>query len=265
MKPTIASTWRAIDARARPVNSSGLRCRVVVPVVELDADRQVGQRVVRGGLVGDDVDRRVVGQQLRARARRRCRAPRWRAALRASRASTASASASSTIVGLARRDSGARSAARSATGSHVDADGDAAVHRHGERLRAAHAAEPGGQRDRAGRACRSNRFGGDGARTSRRCPAGCPGCRCRSTTRPSSARTWSARAAPAGGTPARSPSRRPGWSWRSAPAAPTRGCAARRPAGRLCTSSVSSCSRSVSVRKIASKLRQSRAALPVPP
>ena len=123
----------------------------------------------------------------------------------------------------------------------LDADHDAVVHGDGERLGAAHAAEPGGQRDRAGQraaepTCRRPR------RTSRRCPAGCPGCRCRSTSRRSSGRTSSARGPRAGGTPPSWPSRRPGWSWRSAPAAPTRGCASRRPACRDCTSIVSSSS-----------------------
>src|SRR6478672_5415272 len=41
-----------------------LLVRVLVPVAELDALGQVGQRVVRRGLVGDDVDRHPAAQQL---------------------------------------------------------------------------------------------------------------------------------------------------------------------------------------------------------
>src|SRR5690606_20367612 len=69
-------------------------------------------------------------------------------------------------------------------------------------------------------------------RRSRTYPAGCPGCRCRSRTRRSSARTWSGRAAPAGGTPARWPTRAPGWRWPAVPAGPIRGYAPRPPACR---------------------------------
>ena len=75
----------------------------------------------------------------------------------------------------------------------LDADGHAAVHGHGQRLGAAHAAQAGGQRDRAGQGA-AEALGRDRRRRSRRCPAGCPGCRCRSRSRRSSGRTWSGRA-----------------------------------------------------------------------
>ena len=73
------------------------------------------------------------------------------------------------------------------------------VHRHGQRLRAAHPAEAGRQRH-ASRAATRRSAGGRARRTSRTCPGGSPGCRCRSTTRPSSGRTSSGPAARARGT-----------------------------------------------------------------
>ena len=88
----------------------------------------------------------------------------------------------------------------------LDAQRHAAVHRHRQRLGAAHAAESGGERDRARPASRRG-GGGRSRRSTRRCPAGSPGCRCRSTSRRSSARTSSARAPRAGGTRPRWPSR----------------------------------------------------------
>ena len=73
-------------------------------------------------------------------------------------------------------------------------------------------------------------FGRPPRRTSRRCPAGCPACRCRSTNRRSSGRTWSARAPRGGGTPPSWPTPGPAGSWRSGPGGPIRGCGRRRPA-----------------------------------
>jgi hypothetical protein len=70
---------------------------------------------------------------------------------------------------------------------------------------------------------------------------------------------------PGGGTRPSWPSRRPGSSWRSARAAPTRGCASTPTGLPDWTSMVSSFFEVVRVRTIASKLFQSRAALPVPP
>ena len=139
----------------------------------------------------------------------------------------------------------------------IDLDGqaDALVHGHRERLGAAHPAEPGGQRDRARGACRRS-AGAPPRRTSRTCPAGCPGSRCRSRSRRSSGRTSSGPAARAPGSAPRSPTCRRGSSWRSARAAPTRGSAARRPACRLWTSSVSSSASARSSRTIASKAAQ---------
>ena len=106
-----------------------------------------------------------------------------------------------------------------------------AGHRRRERLRAAHAAEPGGE-DPACRADRRRSAGGPFRRRSRRCPARCPGCRYRSTSRPSSGRTSSAPCDRARGSAPRSPNAARGWSWRSARAARRRGCGTRRPACR---------------------------------
>ena len=81
----------------------------------------------------------------------------------------------------------------------LDREADAVVHRHGQRLGAAHPAETGGQDD-AARAATRRSAGGPARRTSRTCPGGCPGSRCRSRSRPSSGRTSSG--------PARSSSRK---------------------------------------------------------
>ncbi len=179
------------------------------------------ERVVRRGLVGEHVGGDA--------------AP--------TRCSSRSTALASTAIETARRSSRAASARSTRSrdvGRHLvevarvepppDArrvdlgdQADALVHRHRQRLRAAHAAEAGGDDETAGEACRRSA----GARTrrgSRRCPAGCPACRCRSTSRPSSGRTWSGRALRAAGTRRPSPTWGRAASWRSAPAARPRGC-----------------------------------------
>ena len=79
---TIACTCLAIEARARVGEAFRVGCRELMPFVDGDALRQVGERVVGAGLVGDDVDRDAAGQQL---GEDRCRvadeADRERAAL----------------------------------------------------------------------------------------------------------------------------------------------------------------------------------------
>ena len=103
---------------------------------------------MRGGLVGDDVDRRVLLEQRGEHL--------GRVAEHADR---------QRLARVARLD-GERHGVLERVGLHVevavldaaldpalvdvDADRDAVVHRHGERLGAAHAAEAGGQRDGAG-------------------------------------------------------------------------------------------------------------------
>ena len=81
---------------------------------------------------------------------------------------------------------GARSGSRGTRPRACEAPG----HGRGERLRAAHAAEPAGQ-DPLARAGRRHSAGGRPRRRSRRCPARSPGCRCRSRSRRSSGRTSS--------------------------------------------------------------------------
>ena len=233
-----------------------------MPVLEGDAEGQVGERVVRGGLVGDDVDRRVLLEQRREHLGGVAQHPDGQGLPR--------------VAGLHRELDGVLErvglhvevAVLDATGDprlvDVDADRDAVVHRHGERLRPAHAAEAGGERDGAGERARRTSCRRP-PRRSRRCPGGSPGCRCRSRTRRSSGRTWSGRAPRAGGTPPSWPSRRRGWSWRSAPAAPTRGSGRHR---RACRSAPAWSRRrrvSVRVRTSASYDSQLRAAFPVPP
>ena len=115
--------------------------------------------------------------------------------------------------------------------SAVDLDGEdhAVVHRRRERLRAAHAAQSGRHDQPAAQRCRRS-AGAPLRRTSRRCPGGCPGCRCRSTTRRSSGRTSSSPCGRARRSGPRSPTPAPAWSWRSAPAARRRGSGRPRPA-----------------------------------
>ena len=113
----------------------------------------------------------------------------------------------------------------------VDDEADAVEHRHGQRLRAAHAAAAGGQHDAPAQASRRSACARP-PRTSRTCPAGCPACRCRSTTRPSSGRTSSGPRPRAAGTSPSRPSRARAGCWRSARAAPSRACGRRRPACR---------------------------------
>ena len=93
---------------------------------------------------------------------------------------------------------------------------------------------------RAGRAACRRSACARPPRTSRTCPAGCPGCRCRSTSRPSSGRTSSAPRPRAAGTSPSRPSRARAGEF----AISTRGaisCVRKTPTGLpLCTSSVSS-------------------------
>ena len=70
----------------------------------------------------------------------------------------------------------------------VHHDADAAVHRHGARLVAAHAAGAGGRAGYARRASRRSTCG-RWPRRSRRCPGSRPACRCTPTARPCTART----------------------------------------------------------------------------
>ena len=143
----------------------------------------------------------------------------------------------------------------------LDAQRHAAVHRHRQRLRAAHAAEAGGQRDRPGQRAAEAPPGdlGEALVGALHDPLAC---RCRSTTRRSSARTSSARAPRAGGTRPRSPTRARGSSWRSAPAAPTRACGTRRPACPTARAASRRPRASRSVRTIASNASHERAARP---
>ena len=148
----------------------------------------------------------------------------------------------------------------------VDLDGQAGalVHGHGQRLRPAHAAQAGGQRDRALQAAvevlasglgeglvgaLDDPLGGDVDPASRR----------------SSGRTWSGRRAPARGTAPRSPSGGPGWRWRSGRAGLR--CVVRKTPTGLpdWTRRVSSFSSRWSSATMASKASQLRAARPVPP
>ena len=134
--------------------------------------------------------------------------------------------------GRRRRCRGSGSATRRSQPGRVDVDDQAgaAVHRDRERLRPAHPAAAGGERERAGERAAEPLLGDRGERLVRALQDALgadvdPGAGGHLAVH------RQARASPAGGTPARWPSRRRGWSWRSARAAPTRGCGTRRPAG----------------------------------
>ena len=96
---------------------------------------------------------------------------------------------------------------------------------------------------RSGRPASRRSAAGPARRTSRTCPGGSPGSRCRSRTRRSSGRTSSGPRARARGRPPRSTSGRRGSSSRSGPAAPIRASGRPRRACRDWTSSVSSSAR----------------------
>lgn len=117
----------------------GLFRRVGGHVVEVDADGQVGQRVVGAGLVGDDVDRRALGEHLRQQL--------------GGVAEQADGERLALVTGLDGELERVLEAVRlhvqvavldpALDGPRVDIDtnGDAVVHGDGERLGAAHAAE----------------------------------------------------------------------------------------------------------------------------
>ena len=133
-----------------------------------------------------------------------------------------------------------------------------------QRLRAAHAAEARGQDPAAGQARRQS-AGARPRRRSRRCPARCPGCRCRSTSRPSSGRTSSGPCGRVRGSAPRSPTSAPGSSWRSARVVHPRGCGTRPPACPTAPAASRLPSGRSAIARMASKHSQLRAALPMPP
>ena len=149
------------------------------------------QRVVRGRLIGDDVGRR---------RRARTSSGSTSAALPSSAIERAMPSRRHASTAGQRRRPGrrplvdvpGRQAALDARRIDFDDERDAAVHRHGQRLGAAHAAEAGGHDQPAGQDA-AEMPAGQLPRASRRCPAGSPACRCRSSCRPSSGRTSSGR------------------------------------------------------------------------
>ena len=128
---------------ARFIDKAGLRARLG-PVLEGDAGRQVGERVVGARLVGHDVDRRAAAQQLREHVGAVAEQADRQGPCRLRRQVQRVVEADRLDVEVAAVDT-----PRDARLVDVDADRHAAVHRHRERLRAAHPAEPAGQRDRA--------------------------------------------------------------------------------------------------------------------
>ena len=114
----------------------------------------------------------------------------------------------------------------------LDRQADTVVHRHRERLCAAHPPEAGRQHDAPAERSRRTAVG-RARRRSRTCPGGSPASRCRSSFRRSSGRTSSGRAARGPGRHPRWPISRQGSSWRSGHGAPTRASGTRRRACRI--------------------------------
>ncbi len=130
------------------------------PLLDGDALGQVGERVVGRGLVGDDVDRRAPAQQFgEDLGGVPGQADRERAAGVAGLGGQAQGVVQ--VVG-GHVQVAAFQAAGDAGRVGLDAEGDAVVHGDGERLGAAHPAEPGGEGDRPGEAA-VEPLAGDGA------------------------------------------------------------------------------------------------------
>ena len=210
-------------------------------------------------LVGDDVEPLAAPDEAPARPRRRCRRARSRAARR-----RPPRPAPSPAPRPRTRSGGRRSRSRGggspaprrprSPGRRPRSSSPPAAGRRPSR--------PGRRSARPGRAASRRSAGGPARRTSRTCPGGCPGCRCRSTTRRSSGRTSSGRPARARGTS----SQFAHLPTRFELAMSTRGAHSwvrKTPTGLpLWTSSVSSSARARSSRTIASKAAQLRAARP---
>ena len=116
-------------------------------VLEGDALRQVAQRIVGRGLVGHDVDRSAAGEQLREDIGGVAEQADGQGLVFVpgrDRAADGVADIIGLLVEVAVLDPPADPGLVA-----VHADGHAAVHGDGQRLRAAHAAQSGGQRDRA--------------------------------------------------------------------------------------------------------------------
>ena len=143
----MAETCSAIESRALSVNPAGSSARRAAMSSKATPRGQVGERVVGRGLVGDDVDGRVVLEQLREDVGGVAEQADRQGSL-LSRASVALLIASFDVLGLL-----VEVAELDAAGDPglvaLDADDHAAVHGHGQRLGAAHAAQAAGQGDRA--------------------------------------------------------------------------------------------------------------------
>ena len=127
---------------------SGIAVGLGLPVLERDADRQVGERVVGARLVGDDVDRRAAQQQVAEHlggVADDADRERLAGVLRRDDAGDRLVEVGRVLVEVAVLDP-----AREARLVDVDDEHRAAVHGDGERLRAAHAAASAGEGQRAG-------------------------------------------------------------------------------------------------------------------
>ena len=242
-KPTIARQCSAMLSRARRISSCGSVRGHLGRRLGREVGGHVAERIVGAGLVGDDVGREVDVEQLRHDARRRCRPARPTARRRSSRGRDAAGDRVVDASRRSRRGSGSRRRRSHARRVDVDAQRHAAVHRDRQRLRAAHPAEPGGERDRAGQRAAEPAPGDLGEAL-----VGALQDPLRADVDPRAGghlpvHRQAHRLEPAELVPV-APLGHEVASWRAAPAAPTRGCGTRRPACRDWTSIVSS-SRSV--------------------
>ena len=201
-----------------------------LPFGERPALRQIAvDRIVRRGLIGDDIGPHAAADKLRKNLRRVAEhADRERLSLAAGALDHLQAPRR----GLSPAHRGSRSSAASRCGS-AGTRPRASMRRPWSRRAAARRPCRRGRRSgSSGRRGRPDNAGGRPRRRSRRCPERCPGCRYRSTSRRSSGRTSSGRGDRARGNAPRSPSAARGWNWRSARAARRHACEKCRPACR---------------------------------
>ena len=177
--------------RARRARPPWDRARAAPPIrASVQPARQIAvDRIVRGGLVGHDVGPHAAAHAVRERCRRRCRAGRPRPACRSRLRLVDDRQRLVEVAAAWRRDS--RCAGASRCGSAGIRRRDTRRPPWSPRAAARRPCRRGPPSESSARRDRRRNAGGRFRRRSRRCPARCPGCRCRSTSPPSSGRTSS--------------------------------------------------------------------------
>ena len=210
------------------------RLRIVfalrLPLGERPAFRQIAvDRIVRGGLIGDDVGPHPAADKLRKNLRGVAEhADRERFSLPAGALDHLKRFVE--VVRPAHR--GSRSSAASRCGSAGTRPRASTRRPWSRRAAARRPCRRDRRSESSGRRGRPDNAGGRSRRRSRRCPERCPGCRYRSTSRRSSARTSSGRGDRARENDPRSPNAARDSNWRSARAAHRHACEKSRPACR---------------------------------